>query len=99
MGDTAPLELTAAADADGNWSTGEQYIGSAQNETVRVSVSSENAQITAVRHVNFRKLLLYPSGTALFAAIVLLLFFRPPLVAAPKERLVAESEGAETPLP
>ena len=36
---------------------------------------------------------------ALFAAIVLLLFFRPPLVAAPKEALVAESEGAETPLP
>jgi nucleoside transporter len=99
VGDAAPLELTATPDDEGKWSTGEQYIGSAKSESVRVSASGGNASITAVRHVNFRKLLLYPSGTALFAAIVLLLFFKPPLVAAPTEALVAESEGAETPLP
>ncbi|HWY88152.1 MAG TPA: MFS transporter [Gemmataceae bacterium] len=40
--------------------------------------------------VDFSKLFLVPAGTALFAAILLLLFFHPPAKAAPSEDLPAE---------
>jgi MFS family permease len=42
------------------------------------AVAGTPPAVTDVTHVNFRKLFLVPSGTALFAMLLLLLFFHPP---------------------
>jgi hypothetical protein len=48
--------------------------------------------------VDYQRLFLVPSGTALVAAVLLLLFFHPPKVKVPSPQ-VAEEEGAVAPAP
>lgn len=99
VGDDKPRVSAAKADAQGDWAVSEQYIGRAKSEQVRATVSGNNAEISDVNHINYRKLFLYPSGTALFAAVLLCLFFRPPRSAQTPPPDEAESEGADAPAP
>ncbi len=99
VGKSEPLTLTATANEDGEWSTAAQYIGGAQSTEVQITTASEGAEITAVRRLNYMKLFLCPSATALFAAFVLLIGFHPPRSATTPDESVAESEGADAPAP
>jgi MFS family permease len=53
--------------------------------------------VTVESVVDFRRLFLVPSGVALGAAFLLLLFFSPPPLTEAPEPEIAESEGAEAP--
>jgi MFS family permease len=99
VGKSEPLTLTATANEDGEWSTAAQYIGGAESREVQITTASEGAEITAVKRLNYTKLFLWPSATALFAALVLLVGFHPPTSAATPDESVAESEGADAPAP
>jgi nucleoside transporter len=95
--DNKPLvEVNAKANEKGAWTIPEQHIV-VEGAPSYHCVSEGDAVITRCFRVDYRKLLLYPSGTALFAAILLLLFFHPPKTKTPDDAAVALSEGADVP--
>ncbi len=98
--DFKPIEsnpgATAKADEKGNWSIPEQRIVTPYGNMWN-AIPEGKAKFKQATRIDYRKLLLYPSGTALFAAILLLLFFHPPKTKTPDDPAVATSEGADVP--
>jgi nucleoside transporter len=94
-----PLSLTTKANEHGEWSIPEQHVAVADPEAVQEwkAVPEGEARFTKATRLNYRELLLYPSGTALFAAFLLLLLFHPPKMKTPDDAAVALSEGADVP--
>jgi nucleoside transporter len=89
-------EVSTKADDQGNWSIPEQRIVVPYGNQW-YAIPDGKAKFTRASRIDYRRLLLYPSGTALFAAFLLLLFFHPPKTKTPDDNAVALSEGADVP--
>jgi MFS family permease len=90
------FEVKATANENGEWSIPEQHVKVPYGNQYYAKPDG-SATFTKATRIDYRKLLLYPSGTALFAAVMLLLLFRPPLTKTPDDSEKALSEGAEAP--
>jgi nucleoside transporter len=96
--DNKPIsEVTSKANENGEWSVPEQRI-TVPYGNQWYAIPEGEARFEKASRIDYRKLLLYPSGTALFAAVLLLLFFHPPKMKTPDDPAVALSEGADVPL-
>jgi nucleoside transporter len=95
--DKKPMfEVDTEANEKGEWSIPEQRVKVPYGHQYYVTPEGK-ATFTQASRIDYRKLLLYPSGTALFAAILLLLFFHPPKTKIPADNEEAVSEGADVP--
>jgi MFS family permease len=90
------FDVKGHSDANGNWSIPEQHVVVPQGLSY-FCVPEDKFVVNKAYRTDFSKLLLYPSGTALFAAILLLILFHPPQIKSPDDPAVAISEGGEAP--
>jgi MFS family permease len=83
------VKTEATADGKGDWMEATQFVATSKGNAYTISAASADppgvalpgsipVTITGAEQVDFKKLFLVPSGTAVFAALMLLIFFHPP---------------------
>ena len=90
------FDAATKANDKGEWSLPEQRVKVPYGNQW-YAIPEGEARFEKASRIDYRKLLLYPSGTALFAAMLLLFFFHPPRTKTPDDPAVALSEGADVP--